>query len=152
MLQGTRGGDAVTKDVNAPSRGDHAGSLILALFFQDAAEASAPVAYARAKLNSTALAEKTARDEQGMSKQSRTTELSDFAVETEFGKDGAKLVYAISRLSSCNTTRLTTGVHDDNEYVAGRQNVMMSRIRVVENTLRCAREHQLAHLTEHSKA
>ena len=32
------------------------------------------------------------------------------------------------------------------------RNVMKSRVQVVEQTLRCVREHGLAHLTEHSEA
>ena len=95
MLQGPRDGDADTEDVVASSTSDHAGPVILALSLQDVAEASTPVAYARANLNPTALAAKTTRDEQGMSKQSRITEFPDVAAETTFGKDGTKTVHAI---------------------------------------------------------
>ena len=119
------------------------------LSLQDAAESSTSVAYASAELDPSALAAKTARGEQGMGKQSRTTGLPDFMAETTFGKGGAETVYAVSHLSSCNVAALSIGVRDDHEVV---KNVIHSRMRAVERTLSCVREHRLAHLTEHSKA
>ena len=94
----------VREAVNAPSSGVHAGprdprSLALSiyppLFAQDSAEASIHRGLRRRE---------TSR-----------------AAETTFGKDGAKTVHDINHFSSCNTTRLDTGVRDDDEYVAGSQ-------------------------------
>ena len=92
MLLGLRCGDADTNDVHSLSSCDHAGFVVFVLNLCKTAEASTPVPYARANLNTAALSVKTARYVQGLNKQRRTTELSDFAVETTFGKDGAKMV------------------------------------------------------------
>ena len=141
MLQGPRGGDDDTKDVNVPSSSDHAGAVMAALSLSRRVTPQGRVLPRRTRLHNWTV--KTAREEQGMSKHSQTTELPDFAAEATVGKDGAKTANA----SECQNL----GVNDDDERVACKERSGIYVCTLWKGRC-CVLERPLLHLTEPSTA